>query len=198
VSAQEWTTIDKSTWGNGAWQNEPDKIQWVDEATNLDCLMVRNPHGGFWCGYVGVPEGHPAFAKEYEHVDVNAHGGLTYSDFCTEATRESWERWRVAMHNRKAEVAKYPIGDSARAWREDGHLIDDYEGWRQRNEARAICHVPVPGRPHRVWWLGFDCAHLYDATPGYSHQEPSDDTYKTRFYVESEVTSLAAQLAVPA
>src|SRR5690606_3996986 len=40
------------------------KIQWVDEATGLDCLMVRNS-GGAWCGYVGVSEGHPLYGVEY-------------------------------------------------------------------------------------------------------------------------------------
>lgn len=30
------------------------------------------------CGYVGVTEGHPAFRKHYDQVDVDVHGGLTY------------------------------------------------------------------------------------------------------------------------
>jgi hypothetical protein len=37
-----WTTIDKSSWGNGPWQTEPDKAQWQDEETGLPCLAVRN------------------------------------------------------------------------------------------------------------------------------------------------------------
>lgn len=28
-----------------------------------------------------------------------------------------------------------------------------------------ICHVPAPGEPDDVWWLGFDCAHCDDLTP---------------------------------
>ena len=28
-----WATVDKSAWGDGPWQDEPDKEQWPDEAT---------------------------------------------------------------------------------------------------------------------------------------------------------------------
>jgi len=80
----EYTTIDKSKWGDGPWQNEPDKKQWLDTDTGLPCLIVRNYHG-FLCGYVGVTEGHPAFKKHYEDIDVEVHGGLTFSDFCQES-----------------------------------------------------------------------------------------------------------------
>lgn len=38
--------------------------------------------------------------------------------------------------------------------------------------SKHICHIPGPGEPDRVWWLGFDCAHLYDYTPGRYAREP--------------------------
>lgn len=63
------------------WENEPDREHWVDEATDLDCLIIRNSSGAL-CGYVGVPEGHPSFGKYYEDVHAEVHGGLTYSDAC--------------------------------------------------------------------------------------------------------------------
>lgn len=50
--------VPKDTWGRGPWDQEPDKVQWLDEATDLDALAVRNAGGGL-CGYVGVPPGHP-------------------------------------------------------------------------------------------------------------------------------------------
>lgn len=76
-----WLTIDKTAWRDGPWQHEPDKEQWVDADTGLPCLLVRNT-GGALCGYVGVPERHPWFEVDYEHVDAEVHGGLTYSSFC--------------------------------------------------------------------------------------------------------------------
>ena len=72
----------------GPWAGEPDRKQWIDQATGLDCLIVRNTEAGNLCGYVGVPPGHPAHGKEYGHDDykffgaVEVHGGLTYSDKC--------------------------------------------------------------------------------------------------------------------
>jgi hypothetical protein len=71
----------------GPWDDEPDKMQWVDEATNLDCLIVRN-HSGALCGYVGVPNGHPHYGKDYDTPDVEVHGGLTYADRCQEDAPE--------------------------------------------------------------------------------------------------------------
>lgn len=77
----EYRNADKSSWGDGPWQDEPDKKQWPDAATGLPCLAVRNS-GGAWCGYVGVPAGHPLHGKDYDHVDVECHGGLTFAKGC--------------------------------------------------------------------------------------------------------------------
>lgn len=85
----EWTHIDKSDWGPGQWQDEPDKMQYTDEETGLPCLIVRNP-GGALCGYVGIGRSHPYYGKTYLDIerDIEVHGGLTYSDFCVENQKE--------------------------------------------------------------------------------------------------------------
>lgn len=77
----EYNFQDKSKYGEGPWMNEPDKVQWQDEATGLPCLIVRNHHGSL-CGYVGVDEKHPLYTHRYPDADLNCHGGLTFSDFC--------------------------------------------------------------------------------------------------------------------
>lgn len=77
----EYRTADKSSWGAGPWDGEPDKRQWPDPATGYPCLAVRN-HMGAWCGYVGVSEAHPLFGKPYMHIHLHCHGGLTFSDAC--------------------------------------------------------------------------------------------------------------------
>lgn len=85
----EWTTVDKRAWGDGPWQNEPDKRQWQDEETGLPCLIHRGPSGAL-CGYVGVPVGHSAYKAEYDALDVSVHGGLTFYGQCQpNATEES-------------------------------------------------------------------------------------------------------------
>jgi hypothetical protein len=76
-----WYTVDKSEWEQGPWMDEPDKAQWIDKDTGLDCLIVRGPMGAL-CGYVGVPETHRYFGKEYATALLNCHGGPTFSDRC--------------------------------------------------------------------------------------------------------------------
>ena len=90
---KQWTTINKTGWGEGPWQHEPDKVSWTDEATGLPCLIVRN-HRGALCGYVGVDETHPWFEVGYygtdEHpIDVEVHGGLTFAEHCMPGEDES-------------------------------------------------------------------------------------------------------------
>lgn len=150
---REYTFPERRPPGVGPWTLEPDKVQWVDESTDLDCLIVRSPLGAL-CGYVGVPPGHPWHGQRYETVPADVHGGLTYSDFCQDGAEEGPE----------------------------------------------VCHVPEPGRPAAVWWLGFDCAHVFDLVPGlitpglYDNPRTRDlYTYKHLGYVRHEVEGLAAQ-----
>lgn len=155
----------------GPWMEEPDKAQWIDTVTGLDCLIVRNHMGGL-CGYAGVMPGHPWHEKQYDEVELpeGVHGGLTYADYCMEGA-------------------------------EDGP---------------GVCHIPEPGRPANVWWLGFDCGHINDVMPGmlaferpevqtleqvqqYLKDELTGDryfrkTYKSFPYVIRECASLALQI----
>lgn len=90
------TWIDKSTWGPGPWQDEPDRIEWVDAATGLTCLMLRaNPTFGVWCGYVAVPPGHRLHGVDYdapEAVEYAAHRGLTFTGPCMDDVRPKREQ----------------------------------------------------------------------------------------------------------
>lgn len=142
----------------GPWQDEHDKVVWVDEKTGLDCMVRRN-HFGVWCGYVGVGPDHPLHKEPYQKWDqpgywsddVEVHGGLTFADSCQEG-----------------------------------------------NEATGICHIPQEGRPHDVWWFGFDCGHAFDLSPGMLKYDlpPFDyEVYRTEEYAISETSRLAKQIA---
>lgn len=66
-----------------------------------------------------------------------------------------------------------------------------------------ICHVPEPSMPDKVFWLGFDTAHLGDASPGMMrlHEEygfsdlHGEESYKNMAYARMETERLAEQLA---
>jgi hypothetical protein len=64
---------------DGPWHDEPDELDF--EASGFACKLCRGPLGA-WCGYVGIPAGHPWYGKYYDSPDVNAevHGGLTWSN----------------------------------------------------------------------------------------------------------------------
>lgn len=71
--------LDKTLWGPGPWQEEPDRHEW--RYNGLPCL-IRRGRIGVWCGYVGVAPGHPFYDEEYDEPDVSVHGGLTYGSRC--------------------------------------------------------------------------------------------------------------------
>lgn len=132
----------------GPWLEEPNRFEF--EHAGMSCLMVRNM-SYVWCGYVAVPPGHPAYEKHYDEVDVEVHGGLTYSDHC----------------------------------QKDG----------------PICHLPNPGDPDNVWWLGFDTCHWNDYSPGLDSalrmtgNNCERGVYRDMKYVKAECEGLAEQLS---
>ena len=134
------TWIDKASWPAGPWKREPDKAEWADEKTGLPCLIVRHRHSGHLCGYVGVPEGHPSFGKDYDDIAVEVHGGLTYSSLCDEDEKE-----RGVCHT--ADKAAYWLGfDCAHA--------GDHAYFTERIDQ-------FPGEVYRDFgYVQRECAHL--------------------------------------
>ncbi len=42
-----------------------------------EILIIRTPFGHY-CVYVKLPAGHPDIGKEYDEIDIDVHGDLTY------------------------------------------------------------------------------------------------------------------------
>lgn len=59
-----------------------------------------------------------------------------------------------------------------------------------------ICHIPAPGMPEKVWWLGFDTAHYGDISPSRYMPQIASESYKDLNYTESEIKRMAEQLKV--
>lgn len=77
-------TVDKAGWPDGPWNEEPDRTEWTTRA-GLPAIAVRQGSGGHWCGYVGVPPGHPLHGKDYSDEsfpDLEVHCGITYASKC--------------------------------------------------------------------------------------------------------------------
>jgi len=81
MQEQRLTFKDRSRYSRGPWDDEPDRIYWVDDETKYPCLMKRN-NSGVWCGYVAVNESHPLYGKDYSGLDIEIHRGLTYAGYC--------------------------------------------------------------------------------------------------------------------
>lgn len=61
------------------WEHEPDNEEWIDALTGYKCWVWRHPTHGNLNGYVAIPKGHKVWGKGEDVMDVDVHGGLTYS-----------------------------------------------------------------------------------------------------------------------
>lgn len=89
------TWIDKSTWGDGPWQTEPDRVEWRHD--NFVCLALRHPRFGNWCGYVAVPPRHPWHHRCDDALDekvrpADVHHGITFTSSCMTDDHPARER----------------------------------------------------------------------------------------------------------
>jgi hypothetical protein len=45
METRDFEPVDRTGWPPGPWDDEPDRIEWIDEATGQPCLMRRNGFG---------------------------------------------------------------------------------------------------------------------------------------------------------
>jgi len=69
--------IDKTSWGEGPWQHEPDRVEFIHQG--VPCLMFRSPLSGAWNGYAGAEPGHPWHGTDLAADQAEAHGGITWT-----------------------------------------------------------------------------------------------------------------------
>lgn len=78
------TYIDKDSWPDGEWKDEPDHVAWLDAVTGYRCIIRRGDATGALCGYVSVNRSHPYHGKSHNDIDdIDVHGDLTYSELCS-------------------------------------------------------------------------------------------------------------------
>lgn len=161
-----YKTVDKSEWGDGPWQLEPDAVLWTDEKTGLECAILRHPEHGQLNGYVALPVGHALWGLNYDAADtqgdLDVHGGLTFS-----APTLGIE------HEPERPGPAWWIGFDC------GHHMDVH-----------------PGMEARMREIGMPTMDEYMERMGVSNEmaEMFRPFYKPIHYVKAETESLAAQL----
>lgn len=206
-------TFDKATLPPGPWHLEPDELRWIDPATGYTALAWRGPMGA-WCGYVGVPKWHPAHGMSY--------GGFpqVYADAKQKHFIKAMMRGLVSkrlallfarlggpytIHQRLELVWLWLKGL-------DLFLTEPKEPTKTY-AGELIDNITVHGGltysgedpSHKTkdkWFLGFDCSHYNDLTPGlllyaspdYLSNMVSTQTYRDIDYVKAEILALALQL----
>lgn len=163
---------DRSKWPSGPWDGEPDgAIEF--EHKGLPCMLHRGPLGA-WCGYVGLPAGHPWFGK-------NCSDRVPFTD---------------AMRARMTSIDHVSVlGLFCEA------LVPGEEGTMQLDCAVRV-HGGVTyardrepfGKPDGRWGLGFDCSHSGDLVPPLARTLLfRGDTYRDIAYARAEAEQLAEQ-----
>lgn len=132
--------------------------------------LIVRGPAGALCGYVGVTPDHPAHGRSWRSADCYERGADGALDY--------------------ARPKPNPTNDLR------------VHGGITYAEACAgrVCHVPAPGEPEHLWWLGFDCSHAWDLAPTAAafwarRGHPSEGVYRGLTYVRNQVESLAEQLA---
>ena len=138
------------------------------------CSIYKHDSLGHLCGYIGVPTSHPWYGKDYDEVEADVHGGLTYFGSEKLHFRPSRER---SDYLREHSLAK--------DW--DDEEYSRLPRWDIEERAEAFPH----NTGLDVWWLGFDCAHLGDSVPGVSE----NGVLRDEAFVRTELESLTTQAA---
>lgn len=156
-----------------------DKIAWRDPTTGYECIVTRDPRAGYLSGYVAVPDGHPLYGFDHDAVpadlDIEVHGGLTYSAVCDEGPSP-----RRRLINEARSICHVPPRPPRYA------PIEHATDYRAGHD--------------RAWWFGFECNHVYDVVPGERNDRArflgheTGATFKDEGYVYEQVVDLAAQL----
>ncbi len=140
---------------------------------DFPCSIWKHPDVGTLQGYLGVPPSHPWYRKDQgwfgDLGGIDIHGGITLA--CHEkSSRQMSPEYKAAIMSDERPFPEFKWVDVPNK---------DGASW-----------------PHDtgqdVWWVGFDCSHLYDLVPDNPHP---GDVYRDEHYVRNELEGLARQAA---
>lgn len=166
--------VDKTGWGPGAWNEEPDRVDFVH--AGLPCLALRHPNHGHWCGYAAVPPGHPLHGRDWTKYDLPLlfHHEINYSAECDGGM-----------------VCHVPApGEPDGVWwfgGDFGHIFDFAPG--QEARLREAC---ASADARRAPWTETIRAAM---TPRGENDALFQEVYRALPYVRTQIERLAEQLA---
>jgi hypothetical protein len=160
---------------DGPWNNEADKVAWVDAETGLGCIMLRQEDGTI-SGYCGIGPDHPLFGFKADAVPIGistiVHGRVTYGKAC-EVNRFA----NVPSGEPRKE--RYAVCHTTRT-----RLVQDY---RTVQTTQDEFHDDL-------WWLGFDTSHPGDLIPKKPRDRRKGDVYRDQEFVYENCIALARKL----
>lgn len=175
---------DRSSWGSGPWDSEPDKLQW-ETRSGLTGLLHRNSFGA-WCGYVAIERNHPLFEVHY-----------------TQSTEVLRERMNERMEEEVGECPPFGVMIRAMfggemeptpeiAFNVHGGITFASESHIRKDDGSGIY---LEDDDREVWFFGFDCSHAGDLSPGMrKYHLIGDEVYRDMAYAAEQVESLAEQI----
>ena len=176
TALQVYHNPDRRPSGDGPWNNEADKVSWIDNETGLGCIMLRQKNGTI-SGYVGVSPEHPLFGYEADAVPVGVsntvHGGVTYGKAC------EVNRFERRAHGQPRQE-RYTICHTT--------YVRTVQEYRTVRTTQDEFHEDL-------WWLGFDTDHPGDLVPNSRYGESrKGDVYRNQSFVYSNCIELARKL----
>lgn len=177
VAQQVYLNPERRPTGNGPWDDEADKIAWVDAETGLGCIMLRQENGTL-SGYVGVGPDHPLFGYAVDALLIDfatcIHGGITYARAC------EVNRFARKAHG-KPRAERYTVCHVTRV-----RMVQDY---------RTVQTTEDEFTHEDLWWLGFDTDHPGDLVPkGREVDRRRGDVYRDQAFVYAHCIELARRL----
>ena len=155
------------------WEEEPNYV--TGEHCGYKTVIIRNKHSKNLCGYVAIPADHPFHGID-SNTPVKAPESILSSPIDTDKL-DVLQLMAYSLSPDKGERDEMPMGMMFRV-----HGGITYCADREPKQ-----------EPDGNWWLGFDCAHSGDLSPGLGFSF-SGDIYRDIEYVKAECEALAQQL----
>src|ERR1043165_3488178 len=104
---------------------------------------------GWGNGYVVIPKDHPLYGKDYDAVDLDVHGGITFAEKVNEHLLENWGQHPECEGKlTREDIGKWVFGfdtahygDDLETWPYERVLEETSKLYSQLNEMYAVPHT---------------------------------------------------------